>query len=54
MWQSLKQEASQSSNYLGKELHGFLVVDVQGQEMEVKTKALEQYPDQKARPDMIL
>ena len=30
VWQSLKQEASQSSNYLGKELDGFLVPDVQG------------------------
>ena len=30
MWQSLKQEASQYSNYLGKELDGFLIADVQG------------------------
>ena len=30
MWQSLKQEASQYSNYLGKELDGFQVADVQG------------------------
>ena len=74
MWQSLKQEASQYSNYLGKELDGFLVADVQGvgdgsedgstrrnitiwmedTRARVLTKALEQYPDQKARPGMIL
>ena len=30
MWQSLKQEVSQSRNYLGKELDGLLVADVQG------------------------
>ena len=71
MWQSLKQEASQFSNYLGKELDGFLVADVQGAgdgsttrrnitiwmedtRARVLTKALEQYPDQKARPGMIL
>ena len=74
MWQSLKQEASQYSNYLGKELDGFLVADVQGAgdgsedgsttrrnitmwmedtRARVLTKALEQCPDQKARPCMI-
>ena len=69
-WQSLKQEASQSCNYLGKELDGLLAADVQGAgdgsedgstrrhitiwmedtRARVLTKALEQYPDQKARP----
>ena len=74
VWQSLKQEASQSSNYLGKELDGFLVADVQGvgdgsedgstrrtitiwmedTRARVLTKALVQYPDQKARPEVEL
>ena len=74
MWQSLKQEVSQSRNYLGKELDGLLVADVQGAgdgsedgstrrnitiwmedtRARVLTKALEKYPDQKARPGMIL
>ena len=40
MWQSLKQEASQSSIYLEKDLDGFLVADVQGHEMEVKMAVL--------------
>ena len=69
-WQTLRQEAAESSQYLGKELDGLLASEVQAAGLgsedgstrrkitiwledvraAVLTKALEQYPDQTARP----
>ena len=69
-WSLLRQEAVQSSDYLGKELEGPLAADVEGagegstdgstrrkvtgwleeSRSAVLTKALQEYPDQQARP----